>query len=156
MVGKMTATKPSRSDDVLDADEQERIANQIRAQFDSLTPKRPVKPNRSEPDPDASTPFDHFVASSQDIPEHLRLRSLQSQSHVCNDLFFLFFSFLNFSLIALELIDSQAVISEEGPRDVQDEFVETQYYKELTSIDKQHHTVRHHFFSLSPYDPSLC
>ncbi|XP_054810301.1 uncharacterized protein LOC129311854 [Prosopis cineraria] len=113
MVGQRAATKPSRSDEVLDANEQERIANQIREQFDSLAPKRPVKPNRSEPDPDAQLDLSSTVLSHS-IPELLKFQSFQSQPH--------------------------AVFSDEAPKDVPDEFVETQYYKELTSIDKQHHT----------------
>lgn len=92
MVGqwsRTTATKPSRSDEVLDADEQLRIANQIRAQFDSLAPKRPIKPNRSEPDASApnSNPLDSAAFAAQDeIPELDKFQYLQSQSHVCNAL----------------------------------------------------------------------
>ncbi|XP_061341993.1 uncharacterized protein LOC133288284 [Gastrolobium bilobum] len=110
MVGQWTVTKPSRSDDVLDADEQVRIANQIRAQFDALAPKRPIKPNRSEPE------HEHTVDSTvsvHNIPELHKFQSLQSRSH--------------------------DILSAEGFVDAQDEFVETQYYKELASIDKQHH-----------------
>ncbi|XP_050376110.1 uncharacterized protein LOC126793586 [Argentina anserina] len=111
MVGQWTVTKPSRSDQVLDADEQLRIANQIKAQFDSAAPKRPIKPNRSEPD--SPTPA-LSVVDQPDIPELHKLRTLQSQSHV--------------------------IISDEQANTmVQDEFVDTQYYKELNSIDKQHH-----------------
>ncbi|XP_050375778.1 uncharacterized protein LOC126793331 [Argentina anserina] len=111
MVGQWTVTKPSRSDQVLDADEQLRIANQIKAQFDSAAPKRPIKPNRSEPD--SPTPA-LSVVDQPNIPELHKLRTLQSQSHV--------------------------IISDEGANTmVQDEFVDTQYYKELNSIDKQHH-----------------
>ncbi|KAJ7944477.1 maternal effect embryo arrest 59 [Quillaja saponaria] len=114
MVGQWTVTKPSRSDEVLDEDEQLRIANQIRDQFDSLAPKRAVKPNRSEPY--TSTPPNPVdsTAVAQNIPELDKLQSLQSESH--------------------------ALLSAEGYKDVQDEFVETQYYKELGSVDKQHHT----------------
>ncbi|XP_057449567.1 uncharacterized protein LOC130740872 isoform X2 [Lotus japonicus] len=114
MVGHTTATKPSRSDEVLDSEEQLRIANQIRAQFDAFSPKRPIKPNRSEPDPFAQNPVDSSTLSDQDIPELHKFQSLQSQS--------------------------EAILSTEGIIDAQDEFVETQYYKELTSIDKTHHT----------------
>ncbi|KAI9113470.1 hypothetical protein K1719_015397 [Acacia pycnantha] len=113
MVGQWSATKPSRSDELLDADEQERIADQIRQQFDSVAPKRPAKPNRSEPDPDASLDQSSTVVSNN-IPELLKFQSFQSQPH--------------------------AVISDEPPKDAADDFVETQYYKELSSIDKQHHT----------------
>ncbi|KAJ9170628.1 hypothetical protein P3X46_018722 [Hevea brasiliensis] len=112
MVGQLTVTKPSRSDEVLDANRQLQIANQIRAQFDSIAPKRPAKPNRSESDTTTpkSAPSD---ADQISIPELDRLRSLQSQSSV--------------------------IFSGEGAVVEQDEFVETHYYKELDSIDKQHH-----------------
>ncbi|PRQ48102.1 hypothetical protein RchiOBHm_Chr2g0106961 [Rosa chinensis] len=111
MVGQWTVAKPSRSDDVLDADEQLRIATQIKAQFDSAAPKRPMKPNRSEPDSPAPA---LSIVDPTNIPELHKLRTLQSQSHVR--------------------------ISDEGASIVvQDEFVDTQYYKELNSIDKQHH-----------------
>ncbi|XP_021908070.1 uncharacterized protein LOC110822297 isoform X2 [Carica papaya] len=96
--GHSVVTKPSRSDEVLDADEQIKIANEVRAHFDSLAPKRHTKPNRSEQDmADSAMPL-----LRHDMPEHDRLLSLQSQSY--------------------------------------DEYVETQYYKELASVDKQHHT----------------
>ncbi|TYI50364.1 hypothetical protein E1A91_D12G097100v1 [Gossypium mustelinum] len=111
MVGQWTATKPSRSDEVLDSDQQQRITNQVRAQFDSMVPKRPTKPNRSEPDLTSSNPPSDV---DQNIPELDKLRSLQSQS--------------------------QAKISEGGATVEQEEFVETQYYREMNSIDKQHHT----------------
>ncbi|XP_021273665.1 uncharacterized protein LOC110408868 [Herrania umbratica] len=112
MVGQWTVTKPSRSDEVLDADQQQKITNQVRAQFDSLAPKRPIKPTRSEPD--SATATSNFPpAVDQNIPELDKLRSLQSQSH-------------------LKILQGDSV--------VQDEFVETQYYKEMDSIDKEHHT----------------
>ncbi|KAI3451971.1 hypothetical protein Pfo_008636 [Paulownia fortunei] len=109
--GQQTVTKPSRSDEVLDAAQQLLIYNQVRAQFDSLAPKRPVKPNRSEPSsisPTISTPDKdiHF-------PELQKLRSLQ--------------------------YESQALFSQTTGLE-QEEFVETRYYKALDSIDKQHHT----------------
>lgn len=81
MVGQWTVAKPSRSDDVLDADEQLRIATQIKAQFDSAAPKRPMKPNRSEPDSPAPA---LSIVDPTNIPELDKLRTLQSQSHVSN------------------------------------------------------------------------
>lgn len=79
-VDQWTVTKPSRSDEVLDADEQVRIANRVRAQIDSMAPKRPTKPNRSEPD--SIAPTNDQSAANGNIPELDKLRSLQSQSHV--------------------------------------------------------------------------
>ncbi|XP_015963922.1 uncharacterized protein LOC107487738 [Arachis duranensis] len=109
MVGQEQWKKPSRSDEVVDPDEQARIADQIRAQFEALAPKRPIKPNRSEPDQDPTV--DLHVTNS--IPELHKLHSLQSQSH--------------------------DIVCKEGWADAQDEFVETEYYNKLASIDKQHH-----------------
>ena len=77
MVGQWTVTKPSRSDEVLDANQQLDITNQIRAQFDSIVPKRPAKPNRSESETDAASP--PTAADQNCIPECDKLRSLQSQ-----------------------------------------------------------------------------
>lgn len=113
MVGKMTVVnKPSRSDEVLDEDQQLKIANHIRAQFDSITPKRPLKPNRSESDSSTPTPVDSIV--DPNIPELDKFHSLQSQSHVRNLFFFVlaflgsnnffFFFFLTSSLITLYFI----------------------------------------------------
>ncbi|KAE8704875.1 Maternal effect embryo arrest 59 [Hibiscus syriacus] len=115
MVGQWMATKPSRSDEVLDADQQQQITNQVRAQFESMVPKRPTKPNRSEPDLASTTSSNLPSDVDQTIPELDKLRSLQSQSLV--------------------------KISEGGGVTVeQDEFVETEYYREMNSIDKEHHT----------------
>ncbi|PIN02026.1 hypothetical protein CDL12_25465 [Handroanthus impetiginosus] len=118
-----TVTKPSRSDDVLDAAQQLQIYNQVRAQFESLAPKRPVKPNRSEPDsisPTISTP-DHEDLHLHELD---KLRSLQSQS--------------------------QAIFSETSIVE-QDDFVETQYYTALDSIDKQHYTTGSGFIKVAPH-----
>ncbi|KAL3346394.1 hypothetical protein AABB24_025041 [Solanum stoloniferum] len=113
----LTVTKPSRSDEVLDEDEQLRIANQVKSLFDAQAPKRLAKPNRSEPD--SVTP----ISPSEDfpIPELDNLRFLQSQGGS---------------------IFSETNCSE------QDEFVETQYYNELVSIDQQHHTTGSGFIKM--------
>ncbi|XP_055804345.1 uncharacterized protein LOC129873301 isoform X2 [Solanum dulcamara] len=114
----LTVTKPSRSDEVLDEDQQLQIANQVKALFDAQAPKRLAKPNRSEPDSFIPiSPLEDFT-----IPELDNLRSLQSQG---GSLF------------------SETNLSE------QDEFVETQYYNELVSIDKQHHTTGSGFIKVA-------
>ncbi|MCE3216363.1 hypothetical protein HAX54_006253 [Datura stramonium] len=114
----LTVTKPSRSDEVLDEDQQLRIANQVKALFEAQAPKRLAKPNRSEPDSVTPTsPLEDFP-----IPELDNLRSLQSQGGS---------------------IFSETNCSE------QEEFVETQYYNELVSIDKQHHTTGSGFIKVA-------
>ncbi|XP_019195363.1 PREDICTED: uncharacterized protein LOC109189085 isoform X1 [Ipomoea nil] len=106
MVGRRVVSKPSRSDEILDPDQQLQIAEQVRAQFDALAPKRPAKPNRSEPDSSLPMP-----AGDIPIPELDKLQSLRSQA-----------------------------VFLETDKVEQEEFVETHYYDELVSIDKQHHT----------------
>ncbi|GKV26320.1 hypothetical protein SLEP1_g35651 [Rubroshorea leprosula] len=126
MVGQLTVTKPSRSDDVLDPDQQQKITAQVRAQLDSLAPKRPAKPNRSEPDSTSPSATALPPGVDQTIPELNKLRSLQSQFPV--------------------------KISVDGELEVPDEFVETEYYRELHSIDKQHHTTGNGFIRVSKDD----
>ncbi|KAI9085749.1 hypothetical protein K1719_032163 [Acacia pycnantha] len=121
MLGQWSATKPSRSDELLDADEQERIAGQIRQQFDSLAPSDPPNPIGANPTLMllSITPPPSSLTTSPSFPS---------------------FNPFNLSLTSVVSSNPQAVISDEPPKDVVDEFVETQYYKELSSIDKQHHT----------------
>nr|DAD41384.1 TPA_asm: hypothetical protein HUJ06_015707 [Nelumbo nucifera] len=119
MDGQWVVNKPSRSDEVLDADEQLRIADQIRAHFHFMAPKRPIKPNRSETaDTSATAPFQD--SDGGNIPELDKFLSLRSQSLPVS-------------------------VEEGGASLVQEEFVETQYYKEFNSIDKQHHTTGNGF-----------
>lgn len=85
--------------------------DQIRAQFDSVVPKRPMKPSRSESDCSTQNPSE--LTSVEAIPELDKLRNLQSQSYV------------------LHLGVGESL--------VQDDYVETEYYKHLHSIEKRHH-----------------
>ncbi|KAI3760952.1 hypothetical protein L1987_51356 [Smallanthus sonchifolius] len=121
MVGEPTVTfKPSRSDEIIDPDQQLQISEQVRSHFDSLLPKRPPKPNRSDPDYVASELLsDEPVAT---IPELIKFQSLLSQY--------------------------QGIISDDNAT-VEEEFVETGYFKELVSIDKQHHTTGNGFIKVA-------
>ncbi|KAL6013253.1 hypothetical protein ACLOJK_003745 [Asimina triloba] len=88
MDGDWVVRKPSRSDEVLEAEQQVQVANQIRAYFESTAPKRPKKPSRSEglqrPSDDAAAADgdDDPIAAPEIIPEYNRFRELQSQSRV--------------------------------------------------------------------------
>ncbi|KAM0010475.1 hypothetical protein Hdeb2414_s0075g00776271 [Helianthus debilis subsp. tardiflorus] len=102
MVGQPTVTvKPSRSDDIIDPHQQLQISEQVRSHFDSILPKRPPKPNRSDPVESGSL-SDEPVTT---IPELIKFQSLISQS--------------------------QGIVSD-GNVTVEEEFVETGCYKELT------------------------
>ncbi|KAJ4914121.1 maternal effect embryo arrest 59 [Raphanus sativus] len=120
----MSSMKPSRSDEIPDLDQQIKNTNQIRAGFDSLAPKRPTKPTRSEPGPFGcfSTPD-----PTTDHPEADKFQILQSQTH-------------------------GNILHEGGSAAVQDEFLETEYYTNLTAIDKQHHTTGSGFINVGKED----
>ncbi|EOA17532.1 hypothetical protein CARUB_v10005877mg [Capsella rubella] len=119
----MSTMKPSRSDEVTNLEEQIKNSNQIRADFDSLAPKRPTKPTRSEPGAPGS-----FSTSDEttDHPEADKFRSLQSQTH--------------------------GQVLGEGDSSAVDEFLETEYYTNLTAIDKQHHTTGSGFINVVKED----
>ncbi|KAI3768303.1 hypothetical protein L2E82_18868 [Cichorium intybus] len=126
MVGQPTVTvKPSRSDEIIDPDQQLRISEQVRSHFDSILPKRPTKPNRS--DPDYVSTEELSDESDGTIPELLKFQSLVSQSH--------------------------GIVSDRIGT-VEDEFVETGYYKELVSIDKEHHTTGNGFIKVAREESS--
>ncbi|GJW36588.1 hypothetical protein Tco_0059508 [Tanacetum coccineum] len=114
--------KPSRSDEIIDPDEQLLISEQVRSYFESMLPKRPTKPNRSDPD-------QHYFVTSEPvdatIPELIKFQSLVSQSS---------------GIVA----DHKATAEEE--------FVETGYYKQLVSIDKEHHTTGNGFIKVARED----
>ncbi|KFK30356.1 hypothetical protein AALP_AA7G250800 [Arabis alpina] len=120
----MTTLKPSRSDEIPDPDQHIKNTNQIRADFDSLAPKRTTKPTRSEPEPLGS-----FSSSdtTTDNPEADKFKSLQSQTH-------------------------GKILGEGDTSVTQDEFLETDYYTNLTSIDKQHHTTGTGFINVVKED----
>ncbi|RIA04518.1 LOW QUALITY PROTEIN: hypothetical protein BRARA_K01211 [Brassica rapa] len=120
----MSTMKPSRSDEVSDPDQQIKNSNEIRAGFDSLAPKRPTKPTRSEP-----APLGSFSISDQttDHPEADKFQNLQSQTH-------------------------GNILHEGDSSAIQEEFLETEYYTNLTSIDKKHHTTGSGFINVVKED----
>ncbi|XP_076953633.1 uncharacterized protein LOC143627770 [Bidens hawaiensis] len=121
MVGQPTAAvKPSRSDEIIDPGQQLQISEQVRSHFDSILPKRPPKPNRSDPDyHEPGSPSGEPVST---IPELIKLQSL--------------------------IYQSQGIVSDNNAT-VEEEFVETGYYKELSSIDKEHHTTGNGFIKVA-------
>uniref|UniRef100_A0A1D1Y6G5 UPF0176 protein Pro_1101 n=1 Tax=Anthurium amnicola TaxID=1678845 RepID=A0A1D1Y6G5_9ARAE len=104
------ASRPDRSDAHLPPGEEARIAEEAREYFDGVAPKRHTKPQRSE---HSDRYTDAFASSRGDgIPELDRLRGLEA--------------------------DTEKLVCQGSEPAV--EYVETEYYKELDCIDKQHHT----------------
>lgn len=104
------SSRPDRSDAHLPPEEEARLAEETREYFDGVAPKRHTKPLRSEYSDHYS---DALPASDGDgIPELDRLRDLEA--------------------------DTEKLVCEGS--EPKEEFVETRYYKELSGIDKHHHT----------------
>ncbi|BAF17621.1 uncharacterized isoform X1 [Oryza sativa Japonica Group] len=107
----MATTRPARSDPHLPPEEAARVEAEVRGYFDSMAPRRPSKPPRSDPS-DAGEGGAEADADA-DLPELRRLRDLEAKPQKL-------------------VLDGGDVNGEE--------YVETQYYNGLNCIDKQHHT----------------
>ena len=111
--------RPNRSDVHLSAEEEAAIEAEAREYFDGVVPKRHTKPQRSEY---ASEYVDDLSNSKNDsIPEFEQFQRLENdpqQKLVCNG------------------------------GQVPEEFVETEYYKDLSSVDKNHHTTGTEFIKV--------
>ncbi|ESW18712.1 hypothetical protein PHAVU_006G063800 [Phaseolus vulgaris] len=105
-------TRPNRSDIHLSAEEEASLEAKTRDYFDGVAPKRHTKPQRS----DYSTQYHDTFSNAQQssIPE-----------------------LLHFQLLENDPQEKKLVYS---GNEVTEEFVETEYYKDLNSVDKHHHT----------------
>lgn len=105
--------RPNRSDVHLSAEEAAKMEEATRDYFDGVAPKRHTKPQRSDY---AETYIDAFTDeqdnNSKEAPEFAEFRRLEN--------------------------DSQKLVH--NGNQVEEEFVETEYYKDLGCVDKQHHT----------------
>ncbi|KAI3801476.1 hypothetical protein L1987_29581 [Smallanthus sonchifolius] len=103
-------TRPSRSDAHLSREEEAKIEGETREHFDVLAPKRHTKPQRSE----YAAKYVDDLTSDQDgvTPEYTQFQHLEQNT------------------------EKMVYASNKAT----DEFVETEYYKDLNGVDKQHHT----------------
>ncbi|KAK7305336.1 hypothetical protein VNO77_43241 [Canavalia gladiata] len=104
--------RPNRSDVHLSAEAEASIEAKTREYFDEMAPKRHTKPQRSEYSTQYMDAFSNGHNSS--IPELQQFQLLQN--------------------------DPQEKKLVYNGNEVTDEFVETEYYKDLNSVDKHHHT----------------
>ncbi|XP_021891702.1 uncharacterized protein LOC110809990 [Carica papaya] len=125
--------RANRSDIHLPREEEEKLGEQTREYYDRLAPERHTKPQRSEYSPTYVDAFSNHENNSL-IPEYAEFQRLEN--------------------------DTQKLVYKGN--EVMEEFIETDYYRDLNGIDKQHHTTGTGFikinsnakcFSLVP-DPS--
>ncbi|KAJ4849928.1 hypothetical protein Tsubulata_017846 [Turnera subulata] len=108
--------RPNRSDIHLSRDEEAKIEQETKSYFDAIAPKRHTKPQRSE----YSTKYvDTLYTTTTNvdqniIPEYVEFQRLEHDPE-------------------MQKLNCSA-------KGESEEFVETEYYKDLNCVDKQHHT----------------
>jgi hypothetical protein len=122
--GGAKVEKPSRSEELVSEEEQERRAAAVRQKLEALLPKRALKPSRSEVDELLSTaPESEARPFSSDPPELLRFQELEASSD------------------KLPL---------DGPAVIVVEYVDTKYYDDFVPKDVVHYTTGTGFIKLDP------
>ncbi|KAF8683632.1 hypothetical protein HU200_044555 [Digitaria exilis] len=122
-----TRTTPNRSDAHLSPEDEAAREAEVREYFDDAAPKRHAKPSRSEHSAvyaDALVPDDSHpeLDKFQDLEAHTEPEQQAADAYVVVDGCFF-----------------QRLVYERSK--VEEEFVETEYYKDLGGVGKQHHTV---------------
>lgn len=121
-VGTQHTLKPSRSEELSSPEEQERRALEVQQYLEAHTPKRPLKPARS----DAS---DQLVAALDGQDDN----NSPSEPPECHKY--------------QELLASSTPLQTQGSGVVSEDYTESGYYENLAAIDKQHHTTGTGFIS---------
>jgi hypothetical protein len=116
-VGTQHTLKPSRSEELSSPEEQERRALEVQQYLEAHTPKRHLKPARS----DAS---DQFVAAFGG--QHDDDNDSPSEPPECHKY--------------EELLAHSTPLQTQGSGVVSEDYTESGYYANLAAIDKQHHT----------------
>eukprot|EP00262_Sarcandra_glabra_P009929 TRINITY_DN24763_c0_g1_i1.p1 TRINITY_DN24763_c0_g1~~TRINITY_DN24763_c0_g1_i1.p1 ORF type:complete len:164 (+),score=30.00 TRINITY_DN24763_c0_g1_i1:92-583(+) len=112
-------SRPNRSDAHVSIEEEAKIEEETREYFEDLAPKRHTKPQRSE---HSSNYTDAIPGSdSETIPELVKFQDLETQAE--------------------KMVYNGSEVTEE--------YVETEYYKDLNGIDKQHHATGTGFIKIS-------
>ncbi|MCL7037563.1 hypothetical protein MKW94_000611 [Papaver nudicaule] len=106
--------RPNRSDVHLSAEEETKIENETRKYFDDIAPKRVTKPQRSDYSSQSNDP--NYNNTNVTTPELTKFQELENHQ---------------------DLVYNETTPQE---RVAEEEYTETEYYKDLNCIDKQHHT----------------
>ncbi|MQM00208.1 hypothetical protein Taro_032946 [Colocasia esculenta] len=139
------ALHPDRSDAHLPPEEAARVARETREYFEGIAPRRHTKPYRSEYSDQYSDAIP--VSEQAAIPELGRLRDLEGYQEVINIPGWsrpircgsgVFVSDSASFGVAFGLFGDVKLVSEGS--EPADEYVETEYYKDLNCVDKLHHT----------------
>lgn len=78
----MATTRPARSDQHLPPEEAARVEAEVRGYFDSIAPRRPAKPPRSDPSNAGVGGAEVVSAAGGDLPELRKLHGLEAKPQV--------------------------------------------------------------------------
>jgi hypothetical protein len=107
-------SKPDRSEDSVSLEEKEDHERKVRAFLEANTPKRKLKPARSDADDLSSNGHDGGDDTIQfDPPERVKY---------------------------LQLVANGVPLKTTGSGEVMEDFTESEYYKHMAAIDKEHYT----------------
>lgn len=124
-VGTQHTLKPSRSEELSSPEEQERRALEVQQYLEAHTPKRHLKPARS----DASDQFVAAFGGQHDDDDN----DSPSEPPECHKY--------------EELLAHSTPLQTQGSGVVSEDYTESGYYANLAAIDKQHHTTGTGFIS---------
>ena len=106
--------KPSRREDLGTPEEQEEHTRKVREYLDANTPKRVMKPGRSDTDDVPGMNHDGSNGDSiSDPPERMKY---------------------------LQLLANGVPLETLGSAEVDEDYTESEYYKYMAAINKEHHT----------------
>lgn len=138
-----SSIRPNRSDVHLPEEEAAKIEEATRDYFDGVAPKRHTKPQRSDYSEIYDDAFTDEQDNSKEIPELAEFRRLENDSQVKKQKNLQnYLSYYGFPIVTYPVALLQKLVHKGNQ--VAEEFVETEYYKDLGCVDKQHHTVSYH------------
>uniref|UniRef100_A0A7N0TCR8 Maternal effect embryo arrest 59 n=1 Tax=Kalanchoe fedtschenkoi TaxID=63787 RepID=A0A7N0TCR8_KALFE len=114
-------SRPNRSDAHLSKEDEVRVEEETRDYFEGIAPKRHTKPQRSEPN---STQYHDDCTDDNSSPELAEFQRLQGNPE-------------------------KLVYTAGSKEQAEEEFTETDYYKDLNCVDKHHHTTGTGFISIA-------
>ncbi|KAL6644785.1 hypothetical protein ACP70R_016393 [Stipagrostis hirtigluma subsp. patula] len=127
-------SRPDRSDARLSPEAEAAREAEVREYFDDAAPKRHSKPSRS----DHSSVYADALVPDDAHPELDKFQELEAHTEVSHILAYLAKTRVYEELTRRGLLFLQRLVYEGGK--VGEEFVETEYYKDLGGVGKQHHT----------------
>lgn len=113
--------KPNRSEELGTPEEREEQARKVRAYLEANAPKRKLKPGRSDAEDMLADDVSNVDGGNFDPPERMKY---------------------------LQLLANGVPLETLGSGEVDEDYTESEYYKYMAAIDKEHHTTGSGFIKI--------